>query len=168
MVYNTTLLSYLLKSGVFAFKKGIEILAEYTYALSQEVASNSNVIFNTTIPCNRGYIYHREESGVFILRGIVNNPSSYSARYQVTYNGNVSVPTGETPGPISLAIAIDGEVLPSSTAIVTPTVVDALFNVTVTAIIDVPRGCCLNCSIENNSDIPINVANSNLVISRIA
>lgn len=143
-------------------------MAEFSYATSQEVAVNGNVIFNTVIPCNRGYVYHRDESGIFILRGIVNNPSSCFARYQVTYNGNISVPTDETPGPISLSIAIDGETLPASTAIVTPTVVDALFNVTVTAIIDVPRGCCLNCSIENNSDIPINVANSNLVIARIA
>lgn len=143
-------------------------MPEYTYAASQEVAVNSNVIFNTTIPCTRGCIYHREESGVFILRGIVNNPTQTFARYQVTYNGNISIPTGETVGPISVAIAIDGETLPASTAIVTPTVVESLFNVTVTAIIDVPRGCCLNVSIENGSTIPIDVANSNLTIARVA
>ena len=143
-------------------------MAEYTYAAAQEVAVNGNVILNTSIPCNRGFIYHRDESGILILRGIVTNPTSCFARYVVTFNGNISIPEGQTVGPIQLAIAIDGEQLQTSTAIVTPTVVDSYFNVTVTAIIDVPRNCCLNCSIENTSTIPINVANSNLTVSRTA
>ena len=143
-------------------------MSEYSYAATQEVAVNGNIIFNTTIPCNRGFIYHREESGIFILRGIVSNPTQCFARYQITYNGNIGIPTGETVGPINVTIAIDGESLPASTAIVSPTVVDSFFNVSVTAIVDVPRGCCLNCSIENGSTIPIDVANSNLTIARIA
>ena len=55
------------------------------------------------------------------------------------------------------------------------TVAEAFFNVTSTAIIDVPRGCCLNLSVENVPADPtavttpaINVQNSNLTVSRIA
>ena len=143
-------------------------MAEYTYALAQEVAAGGNIIFNTSIPCNKGFIYHRDESGILILRGIVTNPTSCFARYVITYNGNISIPEGQTVGPIQIAIAIDGEQLQTSTAIVTPTVVDSYFNVTVTAVIDVPKNCCLNCSIENTSTIPINVSNSNLTVSRTA
>lgn len=145
-----------------------ENIAEYTYNDLYEVPVGQSIIFNNTIPCNRGLIYHRNESGVFILRGIVSNPTSCFARYQVVYNGNTSVPTGETPAPLSISIAIDGEAIPTSTAIVTPTVADAFFNITSTAIIDCPKGCCVNLSIVNNGTIPTNVQNSNLVITRVA
>lgn len=143
-------------------------MAEFTYNPIQEVGVNQNVILNTTIPCNKGYVLHRNESGIVTLRGIVNNPCARSARYRVQYDGNLAVPTGETPGAISVSIAIDGEAIPTSNAIVTPTVVDAYFNVVSFAIIDVPAGCCYTISVENTSTIPINVQNSNLEVTRIA
>ncbi|MCR4717536.1 MAG: hypothetical protein K5656_10170 [Lachnospiraceae bacterium] len=90
------------------------------------------------------------------------------ARYQVTFNGNIAVPEEETVAPISIAIAIDGEAILTSNAIVTPTVVDAYFNATSTAFIDITRGCCFCISIENTSTIPINLQNANLVITREA
>lgn len=143
-------------------------MAEYVGIVSQTVAPNAAIVFSDSISCNSGAIYHRNESGIFILRGIVNNPCSNYARYQVIYNGNIAVPTDETPGPISVSIAIDGEALPSTTAIVTPTVVSAFFNVSSTTYIDVPRNCCLNISVENSSTIPIDIQNSNLTIVRTA
>ena len=143
-------------------------MAEFTYNPIQEVGVNQNVILNTTIPCNKGYVLHRNESGIVTLRGIVNNPCARSARYRVQYDGNLAVPTGETPGAISVSIAIDGEAIPTSNAIVTPTVVDAYFNVVSFAILDVPAGCCYTISVENTSTIPINVQNSNLEVTRIA
>ena len=152
-------------------------MAEFTYNPVQLVEPGQNVIFNTSIPCNKGYVYHRNESGVVILRGIVNNPQACYARYQVTFNGNIAIPEGGTAGPISISLAIDGEPLQTSRAIVTPTVADAYFNVTSTAFITVPKGCCFQVSVENTSPIgadtttpapAINVQNANLVVTRVA
>lgn len=151
-------------------------MAEFTYNPIQGINPNQPVLLNNSIPCNKGYIYHRNESGIVTLRGIVNNPTSCYARYQVTFNGNIAVPTGGTVGPIAIAIAIDGEPILTSRAIVTPAAVDDYFNVTSTAIITVPKGCCFNISVENVSEgatpadagTQINVQNANLVINRIA
>ena len=148
-------------------------MAEFTNNPIQLVQPNQVVTLNTTIGCPKGYVIHREGSGIVTLRGITNN---CFARYQVTFNGNIAIPEGGTVGPISIAIAIDGEPVLTSRAIVTPTVADAYFNVTSTAIITVPKGCCFNISIENTSESAdattpapaINVQNANLVVSRIA
>ena len=151
-------------------------MAEYTYNPIQLVEPDQNVILNDNIPCNRGYVLHREESGIVTLRGIVNNPRCCFARYQVTFNGNIAVPEDGTVGPIAIALAIDGEPILTSLAIVTPAAVDEYFNVTSTAIITVPRGCCFNVSVENVSfgataadpATAINVQNANLTVTRIA
>lgn len=143
-------------------------MAEFTYNPIQLIDAGQDAILNTTIPCNKGYVYHRNESGIVILRGIVNNPTNCYARYKVTFNGNIAVPTDETAGPISVALAIDGEALRTSNAIVTPTVTDAYFNVTSTAFITVPKGCCFSVSVENTSTISINMQNANLVVERVA
>lgn len=149
--------------------------AEYLAVESQEVSLNSPVIFYSSIPCQKGYVYHEDGTGIFILRGIVNNPCANFATYQVTYNGNIGIPTGGTAAPIAISIVTNGAQRPSSKAIITPAAAEDLNNVTSTAIIKVPRGCCFNLSIEavaaNTTDTPapvISVANSNLVIDRIA
>ena len=105
-------------------------MAEYTYNPIQIVEPNQNVILNTNIRCNKGYVLHREESGVVTLRGIVNNSCGCFARYQVTFNGNIAVPEDGTVGAIAIALAIDGEPILTSRAIVTPAEVDEYFNVT--------------------------------------
>jgi hypothetical protein len=145
-------------------------MAEFTYNPIQVVQPNQAAILNDSIRCNKGYVLHRNESGLITLRGIVNNQCGCFARYQVTANGNISVPEGETVGPISVSIAINGEPLNTSRAIATPAAVDDYFNVTSTAIIDVARGCCAQVSLENVSDgnIPINVQNLNVTVTRIA
>lgn len=150
-------------------------MAEYTYNPVQLVEPNANIILNNNIRCNRGYVLHREESGLVILRGIVNGTGCF-ARYQVTFNGNIAVPTDGTVGPIAIALAIDGEPILTSRAIVTPAAVEDYFNVTSTAIITVPRGCCFNIAVENvsfgataaDAATAINVQNANLTVSRIA
>lgn len=147
-------------------------MAEYLANAVQEVALNDPVIFSASIPCTKGYIYHEDETGIFILRGITNN---CFARYQVTYNGNIAVPTGGTLTPIAVAIAVNGEPRVTSRAIFTPAAVDEYGNVTSTAIITVPRGCCFSMSVRyvtadptEDSATAIEVQNSNLVINRIA
>lgn len=151
-------------------------MAEYVYNPIQLVPPNQNVLLNRSIPCNKGYVYHRDGAGILTLRGIVNNPCGCFARYQVTFNANVAVPEDGTVGPIAIALALDGEAIQTSRAIVTPAAVDEYFNVTSTAIITIPKGCCENVSVENVSfgataaDAPtaINVQNANLTVSRIA
>lgn len=152
-------------------------MAEFTYNPVQVVNPNQPVILNNSIPCNKGYVFHRNESGIVTLRGAVNNPTSCFARYQVTFNGNIAVPEGGTPGPIAVALAIDGEPILTSRAIVTPAAADEYFNVTSTAIVTVPKYCCFNMSVENVSESAdpattpapqINVQNANLTVTRIA
>jgi len=152
-------------------------MAEFTYNPIQIVNPNQPVILNNSIPCNKGYVFHRNESGVVTLRGIVNNSCACFARYQVTFNGNIAVPEGGTAAPISVALALDGEPILTSRAIVTPAAAEDYFNVTSTAIITVPKGCCFNISVENTSESAtpattpapqINVQNANLTVSRIA
>ena len=151
-------------------------MAEYIYNPIQLVLPNQAVLLDDSIPCNKGYVFHRNGSGNVILRGIVNNPTSCFARYQVTFNGNIAVPTDGTVGEIAIALAIDGEPINTSIARVTPAAVDEYFNVTSTAIITVPRGCCFSVAVENASQgatsattpTAINVQNANLVVTRIA
>ena len=151
-------------------------MAEYVNNDVQVVQPNQNVLLNGSIPCGKGYVYHREGSGLLTLKGAVNNPSACFARYQATFNGNIAVPTDGTVGAIAVSLAINGEPIQTSKAIVTPAAVNEYFNVTSTAIITVPRGCCLTLSVENDSegataaDTPtaINVQNANLTITRIA
>ena len=148
-------------------------MAEFTYNPVQLVQPNEAVVLNDSISCTKGYVLHRNESGIVILRGIVNNPCSSFARYQVTFNGNIAVPTGGTVQAIAVGLAISGEPIPTSRAIVTPAAVENYFNVTSTAFITVPRGCCFNVSVENvaagdDAPVAINVQNANLVITRVA
>ena len=135
------------------------------------------MILDTVIPCIKGYVYHREESGILVLRGIVKNACCGFARYQVKFNGNIAVPEGGTAGPISVSLAIDGEPISTSRAIVTPAAAEDFFNVTSTAIITIPRGCCFNISVENTSESPtpattpapaIEVQNANLTVARLS
>ena len=90
------------------------------------------------------------------------------ARYRVTFGGNIAVPTGGTVGPISLAIAIDGDPVPATSMIVTPAAVNNYFNVHSTVFVEVPRYCCSTISIRNTTATSINVANANLIVERVA
>ena len=144
-------------------------MAEFTSNAVQEVAAGQNILFTeTAVPCNRGYVLHREGSGIVTLRGIVNNPYGCFARYKVFFGGNIAIPTDGTAGPISVALAIDGEPVPTSSAIVTPTVVDSYWNIAEALYITVPKGCCYTIAVENTSDQPINVQNANLIVERTA
>ena len=150
--------------------------AEYLANAVQNVDLNQPVIFTASIPCRRGYIYHDDESGIFYLRGITNGQRF--ATYQVTFNGNIAIPEGGTVGPIALAITVGGEQRPTSRAILTPAAVDEYGNVTSTAIVRVPKGCCFAVSVRAVSGLTddpagtpaptISVQNANLVIDRIA
>ena len=150
-------------------------MAEYLAVAEQNVALNSPVLFTASIPCRRGNIYHEDETGVFILRG---NTNSCFARYLVDFNGNAEIPEDGGVTPIALAITENGEPRQSSKSIYTPAAVDEFGNLTATAIVTVPKGCCFTVSVRY-VDAPtddatteptplITVANANLRITRIA
>lgn len=140
--------------------------AEFTANAPQTVPAGQNVLLTETpIPCNRGFVCHREGSGIITLRGITNQ---YRARYRVSADGNIAIAAGGTAGPISVSMAITGEPLNSATAIVTPAAVGDLFNVHAEAIIDVPRGCCLTIALENTSTQAITAQNVNVIVDRVA
>lgn len=150
-------------------------MAEYLANNVQNVSLNAPVIFNASIPCTKGYVYHEDETGIFTLRGITNN---CFARYQVTFNGNIAIPEGGEITPIALAITVSGEPRLTSRAIFTPSAVDEWGNITSTALITVPRGCCFNVSVDYvdaTTDDPattptpvIEVQNANFVVNRVA
>ena len=148
---------------------------EYLANAVQEIALNAPALFSASIPCRKGYVYHEDETGIFILRGITNGQCF--ATYQVTFNGNIAIPEGGTAAPIAIAIAVNGELRLTSRAIFTPAAAGDYGNVTSTAIIKVPRGCCFSLSVEavpatadpTVTPAPvIEMQNANLTIARIA
>ena len=138
---------------------------ELTANAIQTVPANGNVIFTDTVVCGNCSIMHREGSGLVTLRGLTNQ---CRARFRVSFGGNIALPTGGTVGPISLAIAINGEPVATTTMISTPAAVEEFNNVFSAIYIDVPKGCCSQISVKNTSNQPVNVQNANLIIERVA
>lgn len=140
-------------------------MAEYINGAVQTVAEGQNVLFAQTAVPGSQCIQHRDGSGIVTLRGLTNQ---CRARYKVGFGGNIAIPTGGAVGPISLAIAIEGEPLAEATMIQTPAAVDQYANVYAATSVSVPRGCCLTVSVKNVGATPVNVQNANLTVERVA
>ena len=136
-------------------------MAEYSYAALQTVEAGQNVLFNETPVAPSRCIVHRDGSGIVTLRGLTN--CQCRARFRVSFGANIAIPTGGTVGAISVALAIAGEPLPASKAIVTPAAADNYFNVYIDTFVDVPAGCCATVAVENTNDKAISVQNTNLI-----
>ena len=118
-------------------------MAEYVTTTDQNVALNNPIPFNNvSIPCNTGSVVPIA-TGVLTLRG---NTTNRFARYEVTLQANVEIPTGGTVTPIALAITLNGVAIPESVAIITPQAVNEYSHVHTTATITVPSGCCMSVS----------------------
>ena len=152
--------------------------AEYSSNAVQTVAANGSVIFTEApVPCNKGYVYHRDESGLFRLA----SPAALGCRrtrwcsccgempaayYEVAFHANINIPEDPagTVAPISLALAIDGEIDPSSIMTFTPAAVGDLGNVGADILVAVPAICrCASVSVRNISTQAIEVQNANIV-----
>lgn len=131
----------------------------------QEVSSGANVYFTDQVTSGSCSVIHRDDSGLVTLRGLT---CQCRARFRVSFGGNIAVPSTGTVGAISLAIAIDGEAVRSTTMTVTPAAVSEFFNVSSSIFIDVPKGCCITVSVQNISDAAIEVQNANLIVERVA
>lgn len=141
-------------------------MAEYTANAAQTVLAGQNVLFTESpIPCPRGYIIHRDGSGILTLRGMT---SQNCARFKVSFGANIAIPTGGTVEAITAALAINGEPLSSATATVTPAAVENYWNIYVAAFVEVPRGCCVTVAAENTSTQAVSFANSNLIVERVS
>ena len=141
--------------------------AEYSNVALQTVAVDDNVLFsNGNRACRKGFISHRDDSGIFFLKGATNG---CKAIYKVHFDGNIAIATGGTVEPISVAITINGEALGNATAIATPAAIGDFWNVAITTFIDIPCSCCVTVSVENTSDTTaIDVTNANIIFERVA
>ena len=132
----------------------------------QTVAANQNVYFTDSVTSGNYSIAHRDGSGLVTLRGVTATQSR--ARFRIHFGANIAVPTGGTVEAISLAIALDGEAIPSTVMTITPAAVENYFNVSSSIFVDIPKGCCSHVSIKNISTQPILVQNANLIAERSA
>lgn len=144
--------------------------AEYSFVPTQTVAVDGNVLFsNGSRACHKGYISHRDDSGIFFLKGASNG---CKAVYRVTFDANIAVAPAADGGvlePISVALTINGEQLGNATAVVTPAAIGDFFNVARTTFVEIPCGCCVTVSIENTSPTSaIDVTNANIIFDRVA
>lgn len=142
-------------------------MAEYSFSPVQTVAQGNNVLFlDGNRACNKGYITHRTDSGIFRLKGSSNG---CKAMYRVTFNANIAIATGGTVEPIIVALQEDGETVSNAVATVTPAAVSDFWNVAFETLITIPCGCCVTASIKNiSATTAIDIRNANITFSRVA
>ncbi len=150
-------------------------MAEWTSVAAQTVNPGESIVFTENpVPCTLGLILHRDDSGAFLAKGIsaVNQilgrgcccGNNKVVNYNVAFGANVAVPTGETVGPITVAIAVDGNTIAGTEMEVTPAAVEEFSNISRESSIPIWKGCCQTISVRNTSPIPILVENANIVI----
>lgn len=141
--------------------------AEYSAVALQTVEVDENVLFNNGYrSCRKGFISHRDDSGVFFLKGANNG---CKAIYRVSFQANIAIAEGGTVEPISVALTINGEQLGNATAIATAAAIGDFWSVSVVTFIDIPCSCCVSVSVENTSDTTaIDVTNANIIFDRVA
>lgn len=140
-------------------------MAEFTNANIVSVAAGQNVPLTETAVTGKPCIVHREGAGIVTLRGLT---QQCKARFRVAFGANIAIPTGGTVEAITAALAINGEALNSATAIVTPAAAENYFNIYVSAIVEVPKGCCVTVAMKNTSAQAVSFANSNMTVDRIS
>lgn len=142
-------------------------MAVFSANAVQTVNPGESIVFTENpVPCDCGFIRHRDGTGAFLLSGRTNACNRRDVNYLVDFGANIAVPTGETVGAVSVAIAIDGTTIPGSEMEVTPAAVEQFFNVSRATNVGIWRGCCESVSIRNTSAIPILVENANVIFSR--
>jgi len=143
--------------------------AEYSANAAQDIPANGSAIFTESpVPCRQGLIYHRDGSGLFRLvnrffRQNILQCWRRNTNYEVTFHANIAIPTGGTVEEIQVALAIDGEIDPSSIMSFTPAAVEVFGNVGADIIVTVPFVCgCSTVSVRNLSQQTITMANANI------
>lgn len=148
-------------------------MPEFAANTIQTVEPGASLVF-TTFPSimDAGLIVWDEPMNAIILKGVVQNEpgccawKNSFAQYYAQFSANIQIPTDGEVGEISLAIAINGEIIPTSQMIVTPAAAEELQNVSTQVYVPVPKNCCQSISVRNTSDQAIEVQNANLNIFR--
>ena len=153
-------------------------MAEWTNVARQIVNPGEAIVFtDNPVPCLKGLIKHRNDSGAFNLNGrsydFCGTPScpccrlyNDSVQYMVDFGANIAIPEGETVGPISVAFEVGNSTLQGTTMIVTPAAVEEFWNVSRASNVPVFKNCCQDFAIRNTSAVPIAVTNANVIFSR--
>ena len=149
-------------------------MAEWTSVAVQTVNPGEAIVFTENpVPCYHGQILHRDDSGLFLIKGSSNGiirrcpcMGQPSINYMVDFGANIAIPEGETVGPISVAFALDGNTLAGTEMEVTPAAVEQYFNVSRAANVSIWKGCCQTLSIRNTGTTPILVQAANIVFAK--
>ena len=135
----------------------------------QLVGVGQNILFTDTVVKGNKWISHRPGSGLITLKGVRGCDCQGTAKYLVTFSGNIALPAGSTiPDEISVAIAIDGEPIQATLMRFGVGATDFFYNVSASTYIEAPNNCCAKVSVENTSAQAINVVNANLIAVRVA
>ena len=138
-------------------------MAEFTSIFIQQVESRQNALLTEDAVRSR-CVNHRSGSGLVCVAnsGTDCNP----ARYRVYAKANIAIPTGGTVGPISLGIALNGEIVQSSIATVTPAATGDEFSVATEEIVNAGK-CPVNIAVRNPNTQTIQVADLVVIVERI-
>ena len=137
-------------------------MAEFTSTI-QQVAAGQNAILDTDVIKSR-CVSHRTGSGLICVDN--SGCDCKPARYKVFVKANISIPTGGTVGPISLGIALNGEIVQSSIATVTPAAVGDEFSVATEEIINAGK-CPVNIAVRNPNTQTIQISDLTVIVERI-
>lgn len=139
---------------------------------SQTVNPGASVLFNITVKgCPLGLIRHFDGEGDFLLSGKTRNRGGScpcrckkTTEYFIDFAANVGVEEGGTPGPVSLALARNGVVIPYTTMTVTPAEAGTLDNISRAVNVPIWLGCCQSVAVVNTGTDPIVVNNPTIEI----
>ena len=137
-------------------------MAEFTSTI-QQVAAGQNAVLDNDVIRSR-CVSHRTGSGLICVDN--SGCDCKPARYKVFVKANISIPTGGTVGPISLGIALNGEIVQSSIATVTPAAVLDEFSVATEEIINAGK-CPVNIAVRNPNTQTIQISDLVVIVERI-
>ena len=137
-------------------------MAEFTSTI-QQVAAGQNAILDTDVIKSR-CVSHRTGSGLICVDN--SGCDCKPARYKVFVKANISIPTGGTVGAISLALALNGEVVQSSIATVTPAATGDEFSVATEEIVNAGK-CPVNIAVRNPNTQTIQFSDLVVIVDRI-
>lgn len=150
-------------------------MPEYNANEVQTVQPGETIVFTNAVEdCRTGLVNWIAGTGIFNVKGtakLVRNccgklvcPKLTS--YFVDFGANIAVPTGQTPGEMSVAISVNGVALTPTTMNATPGATGQYFNISRATNVQVITGCCSTISVKNTSTIPILVRNANIVFAK--
>ena len=137
-------------------------MAEFTSTI-QQVAAGQNAVLDTDVIRSR-CVSHRTGSGLICVDN--SGCDCKPARYKVFVKANISIPTGGTVGPVSLGIALNGEIVQSSIATVTPAAAGDEFSVATEEIINAGK-CPVNIAVRNPNTETIQISDLTVIVERI-